>query len=397
MGTAISRIFIVLCMLVSLTACNYLNDFTNWWKASTAAIMGNNNSNSTAEKARKAEKSDKSEKPKKAKNDDDPTKTKTEIKPINFAVSSGYAPWMPWLLAQEEDAYSKTSNDYKVTIKLLTDNYQETIKKYINGEVDAVAITNIDAIAQLVKRGIESDVILITSYSNGSDAILLPADASTDIRAKPISLVQYSARHYLLNRYLMRNQAGLDELTINDLPETDISSFFGTPQTYGVVTGNPYTDKLIKEQHAKILFDSQEIPKEISDLIIVKRDVLEANEGVGQAILAVWFSMMERLQGSRRGPTLDKISGLAGLSREDYDRQLSMSLLNDTPLKALSALRDRGIRKTMRYIRYFIDHYKLAGDEVFSNWVSYPGRNPATLHYNSKPLQKFMIPRIVTE
>ncbi len=400
-STAVSRVFITLCMIFSLTACNYINNLADWWKSSsTTTTAADTSETHKADKAGKKgadkgdnkadSKADKSDKPKKA-------KATGDIAQVSFAVGGSYAQWMPWFLANEEGTYQQFAQEYKVDIKFVTDSYQDTIKKYLDGEVDAVAVSNIDAIAQLVKHDIESDVIMITGYSNGSDAVLLPADASSDIHGKSLAAVQFSSRHYLLDRYLMRNQIGFDEVNLASVSETDMPSAFGNGQVYGVAAGNPNVDKLVREQKAKVLFDSREIPKEISDLIVVRRETLQDHPGFAKALLATWFSVMERLQGNRRGPTLDKMAGLANLSREDYDRQLTMVTLNDTPTKALSAIRDRAMRKSMRYIRYFIERHNLTGSEAFTGWVSYPGRTPALLHYNAQPLQNFVAPPLDTE
>jgi hypothetical protein len=122
------------------------------------------------------------------------------------------------------------------------------------------------------------------------------------------------------------------------------------------------------------------------------RSALVGDPDFAQVLLATWFSIMERLQGNKKGPTLDAMARLANLTREEYDQQLATTPLNDTSTKALSAIRDRRIRKTMRHIRYFIERHELTGNEVFTGWVSYPGRTAALLHFNGQPLQEFVIP-----
>ncbi|OQW95743.1 MAG: hypothetical protein BWK79_01360 [Beggiatoa sp. IS2] len=317
--------------------------------------------------------------------------TSKEITQLTLAVSPHVA-WTPWFFAEEEGIFKSYMQDYKVDIHFISGTYADTIEQFINGKVDAVAITNIDAIARLIKHNIEADVILITSYSNGSDAVLLHVDTNTDIRGQTVAVVEYSAKHYLLDRYLMRNQIPFESVKLRNVPESDLPATFISQDVYGVAAGNPNMDRILQEQQAKILFDSRQIPNEIMDLIVVKREILTAHPDFAKALLAAWFSVMEKLKGSSKGPTLDTLARLSGLPREVYEKQLEATRLNDTPTKALSAIRDRSMKKTMRFIRYFMERHSLTGDKGYTEWVSYPGRTPALLHFNGEPLQGFIAP-----
>lgn len=347
------RVFITFTLVLSLTACDYL---TSLWSGKTTS---KNSSKETAQ--------------------------------LTLAVSPHVA-WTPWFFAEEEGIFKNYTQDYKVDIRVESGTYADTIEQFVNGKVDAVAITNIDAIARFIKHNIEADVILITSYSNGSDAILLRGDANTEIRDKTIAVVEYSAKHYLLDRYLMRNQIPFDSVKLRNVAEVDLPATFINREIYGVAAGNPNVDRILQEQQAKILFDSRQIPNEIIDLIVVKREILTAHPGFAKALLATWFSVMEKLKGSSKVPTLEALARLSGLTREVYEKQLEATRLNDTPTKALSAIRDRTMKKTMRFIRYFMERHSLTGDKGYTEWVSYPGRTPALLHFNGEPLQDFIAP-----
>lgn len=351
-----SRIAISSLLILSLTGCDFWKDIQKWLQKPTENI---------------------------------------EITRLTLAVAPQIA-WMPWYLADEEGVFQEHATAHNLEVQFVSDNYQDTIEKFINEEVEAIAITNIDAIAQLVRRDIEADVILITNYSNGNEAILLPSNADTNvrnIRGKKFALVQNSSRHYLLDRYLVRNQIPFEDVSILNTPEVDIPAAFVNKDVYGVVTSNPNVHKLIKEADAKILFDSREILSEIFDMVVVRRDTLIDHPKFAQVLLASWFAMMEKLQGNKKGSNLDSMARLANLTREEYDEQIAMTPLNDTSTKALSAIRaHRRMRKAMRHIRYFVERHELSGSEIFTGWVSYPGRTPALLHFNGVPLQDFVAP-----
>jgi NitT/TauT family transport system substrate-binding protein len=99
---------------------------------------------------------------------------------------------------------------------------------------------------------------------------------------------------------------------------------------------------------------------------------------------------MNRLQGNKKGTTLDALASLAHLSREAYEQQLITTPLNDRAIKALMSIRNNNIRKSMRHLRYFVERHKLTNNKPFIKWISYPGRTPALLHFSGKHLQKFV-------
>ncbi len=353
------QILLITCLLLLMSACDFLADFTGV--------------------------------------DAEPEETSTtQITQLNLAVAPNLA-WMPWYLADQEGIFANPEliNKYKVKIQFISDNYQATIEQFLAKEVQAMAITNIDAIAQIGKHGIETDIILITNQHAGNEAILLPSTAEVDphnLRGKTFALVEYSARHYLLDRYLIRNQIAFDEISIRNTEETYLSKAFSNKEVYGVVTHDAHLYQLTHSVDTKVLFDSRQIPKEIFDLLIVRRDTLLEYPGFAQALITTWFSVMERLQGNKKGPTLDAMASLANLSRQDYEEQLATTPFNDTSVKALSAIRDRRIRKSMRHIRYFVQRHELADQDEYTDLVTYPGRTKGLLHFNGQPLQDFVAP-----
>ncbi|MEN8214795.1 MAG: ABC transporter substrate-binding protein [Pseudomonadota bacterium] len=315
---------------------------------------------------------------------------------LTLAVAPQIA-WMPWYLANEEGLFDKMTTKHQIQVKFISENYNDAIEKFLTEEVHAIAISNIDAIAQIIRRDIKADVILITNNHIGNEAILLPqqAESSTQsLKGKTFALVQHSVAHYLLDRYLIRHQIPFDQVNILNTTELDIPNKFINEQVYGVVTSNPNLYMLSRHSATtKILFDSRQIPKEIFDLIVVRRETLVEYPEFAQVLLASWFSVMKRLQGSKKNTTLDAMAGLAQISRQEFEKQLASLPFNDTPSKALAAIRDRRrLKKSMRHLRYFIERHGLMGNQPISEWVSYPGRTPALLHFNGQPLQNLLVP-----
>lgn len=350
-----SRVFIILVIVLSLTACDYFSK-----------LIGSQDKSATT------------------------TSENANAVPFTLAVAPNIE-WMPWYLANEEGIFERYKSKYGVDIQLIEDDYLGTINKFITGEADAIMITNVDAIAQLVRRDIKADVILISSTSDGNDAIILHKNAESDIRGKKIGVLKDSFRHYLLDRYLIKNQLDFNAVTIVNKAEVDMISAFNSNDLYGIVTSNPNLFKLLKEPGAKVLFDSGEISGEIFDMLVVNRSKLQEHPEFAQVLLRTWFAVMSRFQGNRKTGTLDSMARLLGMTRVEYEAQIASIKFEDIPLDALSVIRaGRTMKKVMRHVRYFVERHNLASEEMFSEWVSYPGRVPTILHFNATPLQDFI-------
>ncbi len=314
-------------------------------------------------------------------------------------AAAQYLPWLPWFLASQEELFNIYSEEYNVNINFVGEtSYEAAINKFIGREADAVVATNIDTLAKISQRGLEADVILISSYSAGNDAVLVPLTNEISLKGQSVALKALSSSHYLLDRYLLRNQIGFDEVSIIDTTEDNLANSLESNEAAGIVTWNPIVGQLLAEGKGKALFSTQETPKEIFHVLVVHRETLIEHPNFARALLAVWFSIMERLQGNNKGATLDSLAALTSLDREEFDKRWNTIELTETPTRALSTLRDRrNHKKTMRHIRFFMGRHDIAAEIDVSNWVSYPGRTPNLLHFNARPLQNFVAPPEGTE
>jgi NitT/TauT family transport system substrate-binding protein len=329
---------------------------------------------------------------------------KNETAQLKFGAAYHIAS-APWFLVQQESGYQNYVNKYHLNIEFVVDEPTRLVQRFVDKELDAIATTNIESVIHFVGNNIESDIILVVGRSEGNEAILVRNSSNeSHFSGKTFAVRQFSAEHYLLDRFLIKNQIIPNQyVKIQNTPiASDILKTFTDNQVLGVSTTNPNIPKLIKEQGAQIIFDSREIPDEITYVLVVRREVLKQHPNFAKSLLDIWFSVMKRLQGTRRGTTLDSLADLIKLPRKDFDSQLATVSLNDTPNKALSAMRTvHAMKKTMRHVNYFIKRHGLENttlvsetksgkkESLYSEWVSYPGRDEKLLHYNAKPLQQF--------
>ncbi len=316
----------------------------------------------------------------------------TKVLPKFQIAGSIYVGWMPWFLASDKGILKQTGEKYGLDIQFVRGDYIETINQFAAGGVDAVLITNIDALALLVGSHIETDIILIGSYSNGNDAILVPSNAqNTPLAGKKLGLVEYSVSHYLLDRYLEQQQLPLDSVKKLNISDSEIAAAFATQgQLGGVVTWNPIVLQLEQHMQAHRLADSQIIPNEIADLLVVRRQTLKEHPEFAQALLATWFKMMKKMDQPENNDIFKQLGTLSGGTGKQYQAQLKTTKLLKKPQKALMALTDPKMKITMLHIKDFVKRYQLITTKVAKKWVSYGDETPRTLHFNPQPLVQFI-------
>ncbi len=304
-------------------------------------------------------------------------------------AASSYVGWMPWMFAAEKGLLKAAGEAYGVDVSLVQGSYVESIDQFMAGHVDAVVMTNVDALAVLPGSGVEADVILIGSYSQGNDSLLLRAGAGQDLSGAQIGLVENSVSHYLLHRYLQTLKLTDAAVTVVNVSDADIARVFSAPGSplRAVVTWNPIAGDIAQRANARSLFDSAQVPKEIADMLVVRREVLDQHPAFAQALLKTWFDAMGQLHadGTRAG-TLDALARLSKTSVESYRDQLNTTLLVHQAAAAARELQDLALMATMQRVEGFVRGRNVIAKPPAAPWSSAGNSRRQVLHFNPSVL-----------
>ncbi|PTL82310.1 ABC transporter substrate-binding protein [Vitiosangium sp. GDMCC 1.1324] len=169
-------------------------------------------------------------------------------------------------------------------------------RDFRNGMLDAVFVT-FDIALQLQQQGLEPRVVLIIDYSQGADAIVARPGLRRleDLRGKRVAVEDLVVSIYVLGRAL--EQAGLQpsDIQIVRTPVDQQLRAYESGQVDAVVTYEPFVDKLCAAG-AHQLFDSRQLPGEIVDMLVVRKDVLEKNPEQVQHLLQGWLQARRYLE-----------------------------------------------------------------------------------------------------
>jgi NitT/TauT family transport system substrate-binding protein len=116
-----------------------------------------------------------------------------------------YAGWMPWGTISNSKIIDKWADKYGIKINIVQLNdYIESINQYTAGQFDGCTMTNMDALTIPAAGGVDSTALILGSYSEGNDGVVMKGEGKTlkDLKGQQIYLPELSVSHYLLVRGL---------------------------------------------------------------------------------------------------------------------------------------------------------------------------------------------------
>ena len=196
---------------------------------------------------------------------------------------SVYAGWNPYFYMQKSGILKKWADKYGIAIKVQRFDYAASLDSFVAKNIDACAMTNMEALDMPAAAGVDSTAIIMGDYSNGNDAVLVRDNLTFQtLPGKPIMLVQKTVSEYLLERGMVLNgqQSQLGKLHLINTSDSDIvAAFMNNKSNQAAVTWKPLVSEILEDKGIHSIFDSSKIPGEIMDLMVVRTEVLNTPNG----------------------------------------------------------------------------------------------------------------------
>ena len=297
---------------------------------------------------------------------------------LKLAVSI-YAGWMPHYFAKDTGVYKKWGDRYGLDLEVVEMDYIPSVEAYVAQQVDAVVLTNMEALDMPAKGGVDTTVVVMGDYSNGNDAILTRDIPKVEgLKGQQILLVELSVSHYLLARALETNGLLESAVKVVNTSDADIApAFLADKKARAVVTWNPMVLKVEQSPGVKRIFDSSQTPEEILDLLAVNTKTLEKHPEFAEALVGVWYEVMQVM--STPGPAADKateqMAKRSGCTPAEYKAQLRTTAMYWTPQAALEFTKSERLKQKMDFVRNFCFKHGLLGEDAKSAdvvGISYP-------------------------
>ena len=297
-------------------------------------------------------------------------------KPTFTVGWSIYAGWTPYYYMNKAGILHKWADKYGIAIKVQRFDYAPSLDAFVAKNIEACAMTNMEALDMPAASGVPTTVVLIGDYSNGNDALLVRNGLQMkDLAGKKMLLVQKTVSEYLFDRAMtlggLRDQ--IKRVRMVNTSDSDIAgAFTGDTSASAVVTWKPMVSQLAKLKGVSSLFNSSQIPGEILDLMVVRTDVINRPDGSGQkfakALAGAWYEMLAQM--TVKGPAGDKVLAAIAEGSQDtldsYKEQLSTTKMFYTPQSALAFGASGTLKEKMALVRQFCFDHGLLGSNTKS-------------------------------
>jgi NitT/TauT family transport system substrate-binding protein len=236
--------------------------------------------------------------------------------PLKVAYSD-WPGWTAFAIAAEKGWFK----DAGVEVELLWFEYGPSMEAFTAGKVDAVMVTNGDALVTGATGG-KNVMILVTDYSNGNDMVVAKPGIKSlkELKGKKIGVEVGFVDHLLLLNGLKK--AGLEEsdVTIVPTPTNQAPQVLASGQVDAVAAWQPNSGAALKAlPGSKAVYTSADEPGLIYDMVTVSPQSLAQRRTDWVKFVKVWDKIVAYLADPKtRADGIKIMAARAGVSPEDY-------------------------------------------------------------------------------
>ncbi|MFD2256543.1 ABC transporter substrate-binding protein [Luteolibacter algae] len=247
-------------------------------------------------------------------------KAQVGAEPLKIAYSD-WPGWIAWEIGIQKGWFKEAGVD----VEFAWMDYVESMDAYVAGKVDAVTMTNGDALVT-GGTGKPSVAIIINDYSNGNDMIVgAPGiDSLKDLKGKKIGLEEGFVEHLLLLKGLEKLGMSPDDVTIVNTPTNETPQVLQAKAVDAIGAWQPNSGQALKAlPGSKPIFSSADVPGIIYDVLAVSPESLDTRKADWAKVVTVWYKISDFIRDEENlDETLEILSGRVGVKPEEYEHFL---------------------------------------------------------------------------
>lgn len=240
-----------------------------------------------------------------------------EKEPLTIAYSD-WPGWVAWQVGIDKGWFGEAD----VPVEFKWYDYVPSMDAYVAGNVDAVSMTNGDALVTGA-TGKPSVGILINDYSNGNDMIVAAPgiESVKDLEGKKIGLEEGFVTHLLLLKALEANGMSPDDVEIVNTPTNETPQVLASGAVDAIAAWQPSSGQALKTvSGSKPIFSSKEVPGLIYDVLYVDPESLEKRRDDWQKVAQVWYKIVDYIKDPANTDEVLKIlSSRVNVTPEEYE------------------------------------------------------------------------------
>ena len=248
----------------------------------------------------------------------------------------GYSDWPGWV-AWEIGVKKGWFKEAGVEVEFVWMDYVKSMEAYAAGQLDAVCMTNGDALVTGA-TGKPSVGIVLNDFSNGNDMVIAKKgiDSVKALKGQTIGVEVGFVDHLLLLKGLEMNGMTEKDVVLKNTPTNNTPQVLASGEVGAICAWQPNSGQALKvAPGSKAIFTSKDAPGLIYDLLYVDPASLKAKRDDWKKVVQVWYKIVDYMADEKKlDDALVILAGRVGVTPAEYEPLLTMILKPDAALKA---------------------------------------------------------------
>jgi len=231
---------------------------------------------------------------------------------------SDWPGWVAWQIGIDKGWFEEEGVD----VEFQWYDYVASMDAYAAGQIDAVTMTNGDALVTGA-TGKPSVGIIINDYSNGNDMVVARPgiESLEDLKGKKVGVEEGFVCHLLLLKGLEMNGIDADEVEIVNTPTNETPQVLASGAVDAIAAWQPNSGQALKTVAGSTpVFTSADAPGIIYDLLFVSSESLEERREDWAKVVKVWYRIVDFLKDEEHfDEALEILSARVSLKPEEYE------------------------------------------------------------------------------
>ncbi len=216
---------------------------------------------------------------------------KADTKPEAGTFKMGMQPWLgygQWYVAEQAGAFKANGLEQVELVNFTED--KDMNAALASGQIDGGNLATHTAMA-MVAAGLPVKIVLLLDQSTSADALIVDPSIKTltDLKGKQVAYEEGTTSDILLHSALRKAGLTLADVQPVPMPAANAGSALIAGQVPAAVTYEPYLSAA-KQQNPKVnlLYKGSDDPGIISDVFVVRDEVLKERPGQVLALIKSW-------------------------------------------------------------------------------------------------------------
>ena len=236
--------------------------------------------------------------------------------PLRIAYSD-WPGWTAWEIALQKGWFKEEG----VEVAFSWFDYLPSMDAYSAGKVDAVAVTNGDALVTGA-NGAKSKMILINDYSNGNDQIIARPGVKTfkDLKGKKVGLELTLVEHLMFTKAMEKFGLKSGDVQLVNFPTNETPQALASGQVSAIAAWYPVSAQARKAvAGSKSLFTSADVPGLIYDTLAVNPSSLAQRKDDWAKVVKIWYRISDYVRDPKtQADAVAIMAAKVGVTAADY-------------------------------------------------------------------------------